>query len=495
MGLTALSIFGAEAVIMGFFLVIPPMQPIVEALIDSTLVTAIAIPILYFYLYRPMTSYIAEHAQIQSEIHRQSLHDTLTALPNRLLFQDRLEHEIKVAHRNGAVFAVVIFDIDRFSEINDTLGHQNGDQLLQQIATRLNDHWRKSDSIARFGADEFALLLCSVNLDVAVLTVEKLQELFATPFIIEKTSIEIEISCGISLYPDHGESAALLMQRADSALNSAKTQTESYAVYATESDRNSVRRLTMFGQLRNAIQHGELILHYQPKVDVKSGKVNDVEALVRWRHPELGLIAPGEFIPLAERTNLIKPLTDWVVDTTLQQIKAWGSSGPRVRIAVNFSARNLSDSSLPKRIGELISRTNIKPTMLIGEITESAVMTNPQRAMDILERLNEMGIDLSIDDFGTGFGSLTYLRTLPVKEIKIDQSFVRDIIRDQHDLSIVRSVIDLAKSLDLKVTAEGVETREIFDALERLGCDKIQGYYISRPLPADEFAHWMADQK
>lgn len=479
---------------MVLFQVLPALTPITEIFLDSTLVTAIVLPVMYFYLYRPMTLSIAEQIHVQAEMSYQSLHDTLTDLPARSLFHDRIEHEIEIARRNRTVFALVLFDVDRFTEINDTLGHQNGDRLLQQIATRLKDQWRKSDSIARFGADEFAVLLPGVNLDVAVLTVEKLQGLFAEPFMIEQTPIEIEIHCGIALFPEHGDNAALLMQRADSALHSAKIRADSFAVYAVEDDKNSVRRLAMFGQLRNAIQNGELVLHYQPKVEAKTGMVLDVEALVRWQHPEYGLVSPGDFIPLAERTNLIKPLTDWVVENSLQQMQAWGNSGPNVRVAVNFSARNLADPTLPKRVEELYVRWNVDPAMLIGEITESAVMANPQRALEVLRQLHGMRIDLSIDDFGTGFGSLTYLRTLPIRELKIDQSFVREIRQNEKDLAIVRAVIDLAHSLDLKVTAEGVETEETMHDLKNLGCDKIQGYYISRPLPADAFARWMMDR-
>ncbi|RJQ48301.1 MAG: EAL domain-containing protein [Gammaproteobacteria bacterium] len=418
---------------------------------------------------------------VQAREH-QALHDPLTGLPNRALLYNCLQQAISIGRREDTPFALLLMDLDRFKEVNDTLGHQRGDLLLRQIGPRLRNVLRDSDTLARLGGDEFAVVLPHTGANQATLVAQKILHALQEAMVVEGLSMEIGASIGIALYPEHGDEADLLMQRADAAMYEAK-QNGGYAVYAALYDHRTVHRLALIGELRQAIEHEQLVLHYQPKVSITTGEVAGVEALVRWQHPQHGLIAPDQFIPVAERTGLINRLTLWVLDAALRQGRAWHEAGLPVGIAVNLSVQNLQNGQLLDQIGQLLHATGFAPQYLELEITES-VMSDPARVTDMLMRLSELGVRLSVDGFGTGYSSLSYLRKPPVDEIKIGQSFVTGMAMNEDDAVIVRQIIDLAHAFGIKVVGEGVETREVLDRLAGLSCDFAQGYYLGGPLPA-----------
>lgn len=435
-----------------------------------------------------------ELAAVNRELKHQALHDALTELPNRLLLQDRLNQAILVAQREGHPLALLITDLDRFKEINDTLGHHYGDLVLQQVGARLRGGLRESDTIARLGGDEFAILLPMIeSTQDAVNTARKLIGIMEKPLILDDQSFHVGISVGIAIYPDHGKDSSTMMRHADVAMYVAKRSTSDFAVYNPSEDQHSISRLAMVSELRHAIEYKQLVLFYQPKIDLKEGRIIGVEALVRWNHPQLGLMAPDDFIPLAEHTGLIRPLTFYVLNETLRQIHAWHKEGVNIKMAINLSARHLQDEQLADKVVASMRQWGIAPDLLEFEITESAIMANPLRAMDTLTRLNTMGVGLSIDDFGTGYSSLMYLKQLPVNEIKIDKSFVMNMLANNEDFVIVRSTIDLAHNMGRKVVAEGVESEAIMTMLAKLGCDYAQGYHISRPVTATVLNHWLRE--
>lgn len=436
---------------------------------------------------------ITERKEQMAALEYQALHDALTSLPNRTLLSDRLYQAILRAQREGTQLALVLTDLDRFKEINDTLGHQNGDLILQQVAQRLRNALRESDTIARLGGDEFAILLPTADLVLSTQIVRKLAATLEEPFMIEGQALHVAASFGIALYPDHGVDEDALMRHADVAMYIAKRANLGYAIYDPAKDQHSLRNLELMGDLRAAIDSGDLILFYQPKVNLATGKVMGVEALVRWRHPRHGLMFPDSFIPLAEQIGLINPLTYWVVREALRQCRIWHEKGIMLSIAVNLSARNLLDIQFPFHIDAVFSGACKQANSLTLEITETAVMADPARALAALVSLREMGVKLSIDDFGTGYSSLSYLKQLPVDELKIDKSFVMGMAVDDNDSVIVRSTIDLAHNIGLTIVAEGVEDKATYDLLARLGCDVAQGYYISRPVPAEEFERWLLE--
>jgi diguanylate cyclase (GGDEF)-like protein len=422
----------------------------------------------------------------------QALHDALTGLPNRVLFHDRVRQAIESARRHGSSTAVMVMDLDHFKEINDTLGHYHGDRLLQLVGERLSSLLRGEDTVARMGGDEFAVLLPSVGGQAyAVEVATKILQALGTSFEIDGLTLEVGGSIGIACFPDHGEDGEALLQRADIAMYVAKADHSGAQLYETEQDRHSVQRLALAGELRRAIEHDELVLHYQPKIDVATGRVVGAEALCRWQHPSLGLIMPDEFVPMAEHTGLITPLTKTVLNLALQQVARWRSQGQRMSVAVNLSARSFLDSQLLDDIPELLAVWRVDPSLLELEITESMIVGDPERSRGVLEKLNNLGITLAIDDFGTGYSSLAYLKQLPVDEIKIDKSFVLQMSHNHNDETIVRSIIDLAHNLDLRAVAEGVEDQNILNRLTELGCDVAQGYHVSRPLSSDKFEQWM----
>jgi len=422
----------------------------------------------------------------------QALHDTLTNLPNRTLFRDRVEQAILQARREDSRFSLLIMDLDRFKEINDTLGHRNGDLILQAIEPRLRGVLRDVDSIARFGGDEFAVLLPgAANSDAAMRVASKITTALSRPFMLKGLTLDVEASIGIAIFPDHGNDVDTLVQRADVAMYMAKDAHAGFEVYAADRDQNTPKRLALLGELRRALENKELVLFYQPKADIKTGKVTSVEALLRWQHPEHGLIFPDDFIPLAERTGVIRPLTLYVLNAALEQSYLWKQQGLTLNIAVNLSARNLLDSELPDDVAHLLDTWHVEPSLLKLEITENTIMADPPKALEVLTKLRDLGVGLSIDDFGIGYSSLSYLRKLPVDELKIDRSFVMNMPQSENDQQIVRSTIDLSRSLGLKVVAEGVETKDIWRDLAELGCDVAQGYYLTRPIPPKELVEWL----
>ncbi|MCL4316250.1 MAG: EAL domain-containing protein, partial [Gammaproteobacteria bacterium] len=426
------------------------------------------------------------HHDLQAREH-QALHDPLTGLPNRALLYNCLQQAISIGRREDIPFALLLMDLDRFKEVNDTLGHQKGDLLLRQIGPRLRNVLRDSDTLARLGGDEFAAVLPHAGADEAALVAQKILNALREPVVIEGLSMEIGASIGIALYPEHGAETDLLMQRADVAMYAAK-RGGGYAVYAALYDHHNVHRLAFIGELRQAIEGEELALHYQPKISLATGEVVGVEALVRWHHPQHGLIEPGQFIPIAERTGLINRLTLWVLDAALRQGRAWHEAGLPIGIAVNLSVQSLQNHQLPDQIMQLLHATGFAPQYLELEITES-IMSDPARATDMLMRLSELGVRLSIDGFGTGYSSLSYLKKPPVDEIKIGQSFVIGMAANKGDAMIVRQIIDLAHAFGIKVVGEGVETREVLDLLAGLNCDFAQGYYTGGPLSAAELTY------
>src|SRR3954471_21173780 len=416
----------------------------------------------------------------------QSLHDALTGLPNRELFKDRIDQTVRTSRRTGEIAVVMIMDLDHFKEINDTLGHHMGDLLLQEVSSRLRATLRDSDTVARLGGDEFGVLLPSVARSEDATTVAQgLLAALREPFVLDGMRLEIDASIGLALHPTHGADNETLQQPADIAMYSAKQAGCGFALFDPELDRHSPRRLSLAGGLRSAIQEGQIRLYYQPKADLRTGRIMGAEALARWDHPEFGIVGPSEFVPIAEQTGLITPLTSFVLDAALSQVREWRDAGLELSVAVNLSARSFLDTQLAAEIPRLLAKHGVEAELLELEITESMLMTDPARAEATITRLRQIGLSLSIDDFGTGYSSLANLKRLPVDAIKIDKSFVMEMAVDASDAAIVRSTIELAHNLGLQVVAEGVESEDAWRHLEALGCDYAQGYYLARPLPAD----------
>jgi diguanylate cyclase (GGDEF)-like protein len=448
--------------------------------------------ILFGSLYRLFASASRTLERRAREKEHQALHDPLTGLANRVLFQDRLQQALRLGGREKHGVAVMIMDLDRFKEINDTLGHQSGDFVLKEAARRLESSLRETDTIARLGGDEFALLLPNVPDPAVCLNVaDKISHTLNQPFLVQGLTLDVRASIGIAMFPDHGKDSQTLVQRADIAMYLAKSARSVVEVYASERDQYSPSRLALVGEMREALDQKEFVLHYQPKVSLKTGHIGGVEALIRWEHPLRALVPPDEFIPLAEHTGLIEPITRFVLDVALRDCSNWRENGIELPVAVNISARTLLDEDFPDQVSQALRRWQIPPSYLQLEITESTLLSDPKRALGVLSRLSQMGVELSIDDFGTGYSSLSHLRRLPLKELKIDKSFVQNMAVDENDLVIVRSTIDLGRNLGLQVVAEGVETSEVWKKLQALGCDYAQGFYNSRPMPAAELVRWL----
>jgi diguanylate cyclase (GGDEF)-like protein/PAS domain S-box-containing protein len=428
-------------------------------------------------------------------LRHQAMHDSLTELPNRAMLYDRLTQTLESAQRNGTTLVLMLMDLDRFKEVNDTFGHHFGDMLLKQVAFRLRNALAVSDTVARLGGDEFAVLLPDSDSRAAITMARKILNSLQQPFIVEAQVLEVGASIGIALYPVHGGDARTLLRRADIAMYSAKQANSGYAFHQSEQEPRSTDQLALVVEMRNAIERDEFVLHYQPKLHLRSGLVTRAEVLIRWNHPERGLIPPNVFIPIAERTGLIKPITDWILERALRQCREWQDNGVPMHIAVNVSAKSLQDHEdmLPQKLQQLLDRWQVDPRFLKIEITESSIMADPAHALAILSLLQSMGVRLSVDDFGTGYSSLTHLRQLPIDEIKVDQSFVMGMKTSDADAAIVRTVIDLAHNLGKQVCAEGVEDEETWQMLKDLGCDLAQGYYISRPLSALDLLAWLTD--
>ena len=424
-------------------------------------------------------------------------HDSLTDLPNRALLRDRTDRAVLASRRSGAHVALLLIDLNRFKEVNDTLGHPYGDTLLRQVGPRLREQLRDSDTVARVGGDEFVVLLPDLPTPEAAFSVaEKLGAALERPFVLNGVTVGVDSSAGIATAPDDGDDFDTLLQHADVAMYAAKTESLTVVVYTSELDTYSPARLTLLADLRRAVeQPGQITLHYQPQADLATGRVSGVEALVRWQHPTRGLVPPDEFIPLAEHTGIIRPLTWRILRIALEENRRWADNGLFLRVAVNVSGRCLLDAGFADEVVRLLAETGVPTDRLEIELTETAIMADPQRALRILEALATRGIRLSIDDFGTGYSSMAYLKNLPVHEIKIDRVFVTHMDVDPSDAAIVRSSLELARNLDLTVVAEGVETQRVWQQLAELGCPTAQGYFLSRPLSGPDFALWMADHE
>ncbi len=426
----------------------------------------------------------------QAELEFQAGHDALTGLANRSLLRDRLDQAIAYASRYHHPVWVVFIDLDRFKFVNDTLGHKAGDLLLKTISERLQSVVRATDTVARLGGDEFILLLTErADEKLVTVVIQRIMDVVARPLQIDEHEFFLTCSIGIAVYPADGEDPELLIQHADIAMYRAKQSGHSnFQFYTAAMNEGALERLRIEGNLRTALERGEFVLHYQPQVDLSSGRIVGMEALIRWQHPELGLVTPARFIALAEETGLIVPIGAWVLRTACAQNKAWQRAGFNdLRIAVNLSARQFAKQDLVKSIASVLEETGLDPACLEIELTESLVMTDVERAIGILRDLKELGVKLSIDDFGTGYSSLSYLKRFPIDVLKIDQSFVRDMTLDPDDAAIVTLIISLAHSLRLQVIAEGVETEEQLAYLWQHGCDQMQGYCFSRPVPAADF--------
>jgi diguanylate cyclase (GGDEF)-like protein/PAS domain S-box-containing protein len=439
---------------------------------------------------------VTERTMAAEVLRRQALHDGLTGLPNRTLLNDRLRQALQHSQTTEEPVALLLMDLDQFKEVNDALGHDHGDRLLIEMSRRLQRVLRDIDTIARLGGDEFAVLL-TINADErgALAVAARVRESLEEPFQLGGISVQTSASIGVALYPGHANDAETLAQRADVAMYTAKRAGGGIALYSPEHDQSSVRRLALLGELRSAIEDDQLLLHYQPTLDLRTGYVRTAEALVRWQHPEHGLMPPAEFIELAEVSGTIQVLTRWVITTAVRQMVEWQRSGLDLAIAVNLSVRNLYEPELVPWLAGVLAQFGVDAKSLEFEITESELMDDPLLAMEVLGRLKALGVATSIDDFGTGYSSLSYLKHLPIDQLKIDRSFVGNMVHDESDLTIVRSTIDLSHNLGLVVVAEGVEDVETLQLLAELGCDRAQGYALSRPVPARDFEAWWNDEE
>ena len=451
--------------------------------------------------YRGIARDVTQSHRAEERIRRLAHFDELTGLPNRTMFMHTLQRAFSLAQRRSKQFALFFIDLDRFKNINDSLGHEAGDRLLQDVARRLRQHLRESDTVARLGGDEFVVLVedCADPRELNAIA-QNILNAVGRPYLLAGQEYHVTGSIGISTYPADGQDPAALLKNADIAMYLAKDSGKNnFQFYSAQQNAHSFERLALESALRHALEREEFVLHYQPKVDIGSGRIVGVEALLRWNHPDLAMVGPNQFIPLAEETGLIVPIGRWVLQTACAQAAAWQREGlPGLRVAVNLSARQFSDDALIGDIGAALSDASLAPEGLELEITESMVMQNPERAVLTLNRLREMGISVSIDDFGTGYSSLGYLKRFPIDNVKVDRSFIKDLPHDADDAAITRAVIAMAQSLRIRVIAEGVETKEQLQFLRDHECDECQGFYLSRPLPAGELAllarAWGRDQ-
>jgi diguanylate cyclase (GGDEF)-like protein/PAS domain S-box-containing protein len=443
----------------------------------------------------------AERSEFETTLRRQAaenrhqaLHDELTRLPNRRQLYRRLEHGMATAGPDDGL-SLLLVDLDRFKEVNDVLGHQCGDELLRQVAARFASITRNGDLLARLGGDEFAILVRGRRgPDTGLEVAQRLSAVLADEFLLDDVPVHVEASIGIARFPEDGDDTATLMRCADAAMYSAKELNTELELFDVTRDRHNPTRLQLLGQLRRAIARGELVLHYQPKVGLDRDEVVGVEALVRWQHPEEGLLPPDEFIPLAEQTGLIKPLTTHVLRTALAQVRAWREEGHDLAVAVNVSERTILDRDFPDEVRELLAEHEVPGHRLELEITEGTIMADPVRAVDTLRRLRELGVRLSLDDFGTGYSSLSRLRDLPIDELKIDRCFVTGMDTDDRDVAIIRSTIELGHNLGCVVVAEGLESGVAMARLSSLGCDSVQGFHIARPLSPEALIAWLRER-
>jgi diguanylate cyclase (GGDEF)-like protein len=475
------------------------------------LVVFLGLALLWAILYRIVASASRRLRRQARENDRLARYDPLTGLPNRTLFRERIARAIGPARTHvrpvarakweplpvraradGQSVAVLLLDLDGFKQINDTLGHSAGDAVLREVATRLRAQLHPDTLLARLGSDEYAILhCCPGGVEDALALAATVQATLHAPVTFDGIALNVEASVGIALVPDHARDADHLLQRADLALDRARSRRGGVEVYAPEHHRSGAERLALLGEVRPALERGEFALFYQPQLALRTGRVTGVEALLRWRHPARGLVPPLQFISLIEQTALVGPVTLHVLDLALRQSARWREAGLQLGMSVNLSARNLHDPALPEQIAALLGRHSVPAAALTVEVTESAAMADPATAVDVLEALRALGMGVSIDDFGSGNASIAYLAKLPVGELKIDRSFVTPMCESSRDEAIVRTTIDLARHLDLHVVAEGIETPDVCDRLAAMGCDTGQGFLISRPAPAEELTPWL----
>ena len=434
-------------------------------------------------------------AEREERIAYQARHDSPSGLPNRMSFEGHVADMIAARQVTSNVFSVLLLQIARFSEINSTLGHETGEQLVRKIGKSLQDIVPGANTVARHSNSIFAVALDESDASKIRAMVDRILNVFEDSVSIGGINVDIAVTVGEARYPEHGATSRTLLQHADTAIYEAKQVGIAYKVYDPELDPHKPERLSMMGELRRGLDEGQFQFYYQPKVDIASGTVTAVEALIRWIHPERGFMPPDDFIPMAEQTGNIKKLTTWALDTVVKQSRAWSDKGIKVKIGVNLSAHDLTSRNLPTQIGKLLAEHGVSAESLILEITESAVMEDPTRAMEVLKELNAMDLTLSIDDYGTGYSSMAYLKSLPVQEIKIDKSFVMKLAENAGDEILVRSTIELGHNLGLKVTAEGIEDQGSLDILKRYGCETGQGYFISKPVPAPDFEEFYATSR
>ena len=427
----------------------------------------------------------------KEEILRLAYWDTLTGLPNRAQFRDAVGQAIEAAAESNTPVSVLMLDLDRFKHVNEVLGYRFGDLLLVRVAERLVQQLvRGGDVVARLGSDKFAVLLRTADTALAQSVAQRIASAFVTPLILEEHTVDMSAGIGLATWPDHAANADVLLSRAEVAMYSAKQRGLGAVVYDPTIDASSAQTLSLLSDLRRAVTDGELRLYLQPKLSLIGGQVVGAEALVRWQHPQRGLVPPFEFIPFAEQTGFIRVLTMWIFEEAARHWRALRAEGVQINLSINLSTRDLLDQNLPQKFDALLVKHQVPAEALCLEITESAIMDDPQRAQATLERLSALGFKLSIDDFGTGYSSLAYLKRLPVDELKIDQSFVKGMESDADDAKIVRSTIDLAHNLGLTVVAEGVENAHTWDMLRDLNCDLAQGYHMGKPMPLETFATW-----
>ncbi len=434
-----------------------------------------------------------QNGELIDKLRHEALHDALTGLPNRVNLQRRLAgalDDVTAGRSEGA--AVLILDLDEFKEVNETLGHQQGDALLTEVGTRLSGAVGQAGTVARLGGDEFAVLVTGIADQERVLHIgRRIVQALEQPIALDGLDVEVGASVGVAMAPEHATDAAALLKRADMAMYDAKTSVRRLRMFDPQLDSDSPRRLTLVAELRSALQNGDVAVHVQPQTRLASGAVAGVEALARWLHPTLGAVSPDEFIPIAERSGLIGPLTTLVLDASLAAWAQWRAAGHDLTVAVNLSARSLHDPDLVDEVARLLDKHAVPASRLTLEVTESAVMADPARAVALLHRLRDLGVRLSVDDFGTGYSSLSYLKRLPVQEVKIDRSFVTTLSTDADDLPIVRAIVDLGRHMGLEVVAEGVEDAETLDLLASIGCDLAQGWHLSRPMAIGALLPWL----